>query len=279
MRSLQVTVVRNDSAAAGLRMNVVRQYSMWKAKQPDVACLFARQIAMRPDRYGQQILVAGGAPGNPKMLAHHLSMRIERLVQDPAAHAAVVLFPQLQSLNDAAATFLELKGRPKWSVSTSAVPGQGNGIGPCVAVHISRTIPFGATLCPSEALVLGPFDGFPATRRAPVVGFEIYVGEPRPLDPKTNQPTSKANLAHIEMHLPTHDAFETMWAKTQARRLISLGQIDDKRAKAKVSFDPPPILWTPMLSLERLEGVFSDQDQEEAANLHAGVQASGRGAL
>jgi hypothetical protein len=35
--------------------------------------------------------------------------------------------------------------------------------------------------------------------------------------------------------------------------------------------DLPPILWTPMLSSEGLEGVFSEQDQEEAADLHAGV--------
>lgn len=117
--------------------------------------------------------------------------------------------------------------------------GSGSGQRP---LGCSSRCTFGSSSCPSEALVLGPFEEFPPTRRAPCVGFEIYVGEPRPLDPKTNQPTSKANLAHIEMYLPTHSAFENMWEKTRVRRLASLGGVDDKRAKAKVSFVISPAL-------------------------------------
>lgn len=117
-------------------MNIAREYSAWKRKQPDIACLFAGQIAMKPDRYGQVIQVAGGSADNSKMLAHNLSMRIDRLVKDPLAHAAAILFPQLTTLKAAAAVFLELRGRPEWSVTTTAVADQGNG--PSVAVHVVR---------------------------------------------------------------------------------------------------------------------------------------------
>src|SRR5262249_49743225 len=89
---------------------------------------------------------------------------------------------------------------------------------------------------PSEALVLGNFDGFPATRRAPVTALEIFVGVPRAMDPKTGEPSKKANLAHVELVLPTSDAAQNMWDKSVEGRLTSLGGVDDVRAKAKVAF-------------------------------------------
>ena len=45
------------------------------------------------------------------------------------------------------------------------------------------------------------------------------------------------------------------------------------RGRPNSGCDPSPILWTPMLSSKGLRGLFSDQDQEKAADLHAGVQA------
>ncbi len=94
----------------------------------------------------------------------------------------------------------------------------------------------GATV-PSEALVLGPFEEFPATRRAPVTALEIFVGNP-PVQTRYGDPTLKANLDLIPVDPPIPQvAFNNMWETTKELRSTSLGGIDDDpRAKAKVSF-------------------------------------------
>jgi len=123
-------------------------------------------------------------------------------------------------------------------VKTAALPPPP--AGDLVAIHIARLLPFGETWCPSEVLVLGPFDGFPATRRAPVTAMEVFVGPPLPFDPKSHLPTTKANVAH--MKLPdaiTAKMIDKMWEKSGLDRELSLGTKDDNRAKAKVSFVVP----------------------------------------
>jgi hypothetical protein len=145
-----------------------------------------------------------------------------------------VLVPRVSTLADAARTFLALRDQEGWEVATSLIPPPP--AGDWVAMNITRTIPFGTTTCPSEALVAGPFEDFPPTRRAPILAIELYVGEPRPFDPKTSTiPTTKANVAHVEMNLPTHRAFREIWRRSEIGRRASLGG-DDNRAKAKVSF-------------------------------------------
>src|ERR1019366_6806679 len=95
-------------------------------------------------------------------------------------------------------------------------------------------------LVPSEALALGPFDAFPATRMAPVTALEIFVGTPLPLDPKKKTPTTKANLAHVNVTPPLDQTqFAKTWTKSEVARLASLGGVDDCRAKARVAFVVP----------------------------------------
>lgn len=217
-------------------MDAEHQYLEWKRRNSAIACKYARQMALRPARYGQATEIVT-ATGTSASLAADLEARIARLVTTPGANAAAILYPEITTLEVAAPLFLELANLPGWTVSTSAIANQG--FGDFVAVHVSRLIPFqGHDPCPSAALVLGPFDAFPATRRAPVLGFEIYVGEPQPLDPKYHQPTTKAHLAHVDMFLPGA-SFDRMWDESKARRLVSLGGVDDGRAKANVAFVVP----------------------------------------
>ncbi len=163
--------------------------------------------------------------------------QVRSFIQDPAVSAAVILFTDRPSLEVLARAMLELGGRPGWTVTPS--PLENNAVGNMIALRVARAIPFGDTFCPSEALVLGPFAEFPPTRRAPIAAFEIYVGVPREFDPKTGDPTTKANLAHMEMNLPTHAAFENMWSISIAGRLKSLGDKEDNRAKAKITLVIP----------------------------------------
>jgi hypothetical protein len=65
--------------------------------------------------------------------------------------------------------------------------------------------------------------------------MELFVGDPMLSDPKYNRPTVQANLAHMQLNLPTRKAFDNMWENSRKGRLASLGA-EDSRAKAKVSF-------------------------------------------
>jgi hypothetical protein len=207
-------------------------YEEWKRKQPDVGCHFARFIAFRPRAHGQFVEVVA-AKSSPARIAASIAQRVGKLVANPKAKAAVLIFPEIKTLEELAKALLALKGRAGWQVSKS--PLAHPTAGEFVTVAISRLIPFGTTEMPSEALVFGPFAEFPPTRRAPVVALEMYVGPPRALDPKTQEASTKANLAHLDLNLP-EAALKKMWANSAKGRLKSLGGKDDPRAKAKVSF-------------------------------------------
>ena len=207
-------------------------YADWKRTQRDVGCHFARFIAFRPLAHGQFVEVVN-AKSSPARIAASIAQRTAKLVANPKAKAAVLIFPGIASLEDLAKALLALKGRPGWNVSWS--PLAHPTAGEFVTVAISRMIPFGATEMPSEGLVFGPFAEFPKTRRAPVAALEIYVGPPRALDPKTQEASTKANLAHLDIDLPDA-ALKKMWANSAKGRLKSLDGKDDPRAKAKVSF-------------------------------------------
>lgn len=211
-------------------------YLDWKRKTPDMGCVFARLIANTPERYGQRVETVGAA-STPTRVAGSICSRIDRMLDDPGTSAGTLLFPGLTDLEGLAKALLALHGRPGWTVGTTPLihPEAGD----LVAVSLVRSIPFGETTIPSEALVLGPFAEFAPTRRAPVVALELFVGRPLGADPKTGQPTAKANLAHIEIPAPTPAFYARMWERSQAGRLKSLGGVDDVRAKAKVAFVMP----------------------------------------
>lgn len=212
-------------------MSPEQQYLLWR-KQPAVGCFFARTIANHPHWYGQKIECVSGT-GTPDVLAGEIASRVAGAVADHTVFASAILLPDIAKLGIAARAFLALARQPDWDVTTSLL--QDPPAGEMVAVHIVRSIPFGNASCPSEALVLGPFSEFPLTQRAPIAALEIYVGEPRPTDPKSGNPTRRANLAHIEMNLPTDAAFQKIWNMSVDGRTRSLGG-NDSRAKAKISF-------------------------------------------
>lgn len=219
-------------------MSPEEEYRQWR-KRREIGCFFARAIANHPDRFGQRIECIPTQMA-PSALAGEIGRRVDAMIADPAATAAALVFPMITTLEGTARAFLALEDQAGWAVEKTVLPDSPSG--DMVAVRITKIIPFGQGSCPSEALVLGPFEVFPQTRRAPIVVFELYVGEPRPFDPKDRIiPTTKANLAHIEMNLPTHQAFERIWNRSVDGRAQSLGR-PDTRAKAKVSFVLPDAL-------------------------------------
>jgi hypothetical protein len=217
------------------------RYIEWKRKEEAVACLFARMLATGEPNYGQRIAIIEATA--PSRIAISISNKIAGLISDPKANAAALVFPNVNTLEQLARGMLALKGRADWDVTTSALPSPPGG--DIVAVAITRNIPFNGGMLPSEALVFGPFDEFPRTRRAPVTALEIYVGIPMQLDPKDGKtPSTKVNLAHIDIPSLSQLAHDRLKEMTGKRRLSSLGEINDMRAKAKVSFVMPLALAT-----------------------------------
>jgi len=152
--------------------------------------------------------------------------------------------PGIATLEKLTQVAVALGAHRGWSVSFAAV--ENSRWDDLVAVRIAREIPFGDTTLPSEALVLGPFAEFPPTRVSPVLALEIYVGEPMTYDPKTREPSTKANLAHMDLGPDLEQStIDGMWESSISARLSVLGLepgLEDNRAKAKVSFTIPASL-------------------------------------
>jgi hypothetical protein len=221
-------------------MSARSEYLKWR-HGPVVGCVFARLIAISPANFEQKVEEIP-SKGTPVQIAATIARRIDRFVPDKAVSAVALLMPDITTLEKLTRVGIALRTHPGWLVSFSTL--QNSRAGDLVAIHIVRGIPFGDTVCPSEALVLGPFPVFPPTRRSPVLALEVYVGEPMPQDPKTHEPTTKANLAHMDLSQGAdldQPQIEMMWQATVAARLKSLG-VEDSRAKAKVSFVIPASL-------------------------------------
>lgn len=218
-----------------MRNKLAATYLEWRRKR-QVGCRFAIVAAANPVRYRQKVEVAP-ASGTPAQVAKSIAARIDKMLADPGVQAAAVVLAGVTTLQRAAEVFVALGEEPKWTTNRTAL--EVKGVGDMVAFNISREIPFGNGTCPSEALVMGPFADFPATRRAPVTAIELFVGTPLSSDPGSGKPTVKAHLAHMDMPMLTQKAFNLLWEKTRSGRLESLNGVDDPRAKAKVSFVIP----------------------------------------
>lgn len=213
----------------------IAAYLQWR-RTPAIGCRFAILIAANPARYGQRVELVS-ASGTPVAVAKAIAVSIDTLVADPQVQAAALVLPDLTTLQKTAEVFLALGNEPKWNVQRTLLQVDANNA--VIAFNVSRQVPFGNGSCPSEGLVLGPFPEFPATRRAPVTAFEMYVGEPSPTDPGSGKPSTKAHLAHMKIDYPTTKTFGLLWEATVKGRLASLNNVNDLRAKAKVSFVIP----------------------------------------
>lgn len=217
------------------------RYRLWKSKNPDVGCVFARYMAMKPGEFGQREAVITGR--NASAVAADIDGRITEFVDDPSAVAGTLVLPDLKTLADVVGVALALDGKGEWKVTRSLLEGTPGG--DVVAFNVVRHVPMGDTICPSEALLLGPFKNFPNTRRAPVTALEMFVGIP-PTHKHSGEPTTKVHLADVPLQYPAPAVFNTMWESTRNARRKSLGGVDDARAKAKVTFCIPIALATKM---------------------------------
>ena len=214
------------------------QYLSWQGGAA-VGCKFARLLARKPNQYEQRFVRVPKIRTAPQV-AKRIASIVDGFVADEAVSVAVLLLPDLATLEQTAEVMLALDNEPQWGVETRALLPQA--AGDFIAIRVVRDIPFEMETRPSEALVFGDFPEFPPTRQAPVTVLEIFVGKPRPLGPLNDEPIDKVNLAHIELNLTTHEQFEKMWEKSVEGRTASLEDPEDDRAKAKVTLVVPPAM-------------------------------------
>ncbi len=217
-------------------MSPKERYLTWR-RGSAIGCQFARLMAVRADDYGQHVDELKGTA--PASLATAIEQHVDRCVGNADIAALTLLFPEIRDLASLVDIALALKTTPAWTVTSWIEPSAPPG--PVVAFGLARNVllPNGNPV-PSEALVLGGFDVFPATRKAPVVAMEIFVGTPLPNDPKKGTPTTKTNLAHAKVAPPLNQSqFAYVWNASVKGRTASLGGIDDPRAKARVAFVVP----------------------------------------
>jgi len=189
----------------------------------------------------------------PATLAAAIAKHAETHISATESHVLTVVLSNVIKLEVLVSVAQALGSLPNWTLTLRNLE-KTKKHGPHIGLVINRMIPFGQAQLPSEGLFLGPFKEFPKTRQAPVAAFELFVGVPLPNDPKTKEPTTKANLAHITIPtaLPESRAFDHMWTKSKKGRRKSLGinvsvddaeevprDADDLRAKAKIAFAIP----------------------------------------
>lgn len=217
-------------------VQALKAYRSWK-RQPAIGCKFARLMARKPERFGQRESVIRGSDAN--VVARAIAQQVASDVDDPKIQATTIVLPDVPDLAALTAIALALRGEPKWTVTTRVL--SGTLAGDVVGFNMLREIPFADSVCPSEALILGPFEEFPNTRRAPIVALEVFVGVPPPTQPD-GSPTTKGHLADARIEDVRATAFQAMWDGSIDGRRVSLGGVDDARAKAKVAFVIPTAL-------------------------------------
>jgi len=221
------------------RMTAIEIYLRWR-RTNSIGCMFARLISIQPGKYRQVVEIVT-VNNDPTETARNIAERIDALVSDKTVAAVALIFPEIKTLEEMSRVMLALGKQPKWTIALTVL--ENEVVGPMVAIRLAREIPFGKATCQSEALVLGKFSAFPPTRKSPIAALEIFVGEPLVNDPKTGEPTQKANLAHIDARSVLGDGpFEGVWSKSVEGRKASLGNRDDNRAKAKVTLVMTPAL-------------------------------------
>ncbi|KAB2910494.1 MAG: hypothetical protein F9K40_02515 [Kofleriaceae bacterium] len=217
----------------------LEQYRLWKRNNADVGCVFARYMAAKPTEFGQRAEVVTGT--DPAAVANAIAARVTAFVDEPQVVAGALVLEDVADLPSIVSVALALATHSHWRVTRTII--RGTPAGDAVAFNIVRDIPMQSSMCPSEALVLGPFPEFPKTRQAPVTALEIFVGAP-PTHKHSGVPTTKVHLADVPIELPAASVFNNMWASSVAARLQSLGGVEDARAKARVAFAIPMALAT-----------------------------------
>jgi len=206
-------------------------YRDWQSR-PQVACLFARQIAGNPERYTVKT----------EVIARNPAREMTAAIDETAAAIAkangkyeglTVLLPRLNDQKVLVSYCKRLGARNNtWRLEADFNPSDNR-----ERVYVSLRFALKPDI-EAEILGFGPFTFLPLTRRSPITALEIRTKTDRATERSGSQ-TKRAHLAHIPWKAKSA---EEMWRKSREARRRILGG-DDSSARARVTFAIPRWLW------------------------------------
>ena len=213
-------------------------------RRPQVGCIFAQLLARRGNRTGLRTVVARGTSGLgiPRELATQIDQLVEESVDDVSVEALSVLMPQVVDIEKVARIVWELNNLPRWRIET-----QRRWRRDLVLVGLRVDI---TARVVAEVLGLGPFQIFPPTRQCPVTTLEIRTKTELARRNRRFKSQLAAHLAAIPVnHILSSDAFGSRFNKyTPALRKRILEGQNDRRAKARVTYSIPAVIWSSLKS-------------------------------
>ena len=214
-------------------------YRDWLSR-PQVGCIFAQLLSRSAYRTGIRTVVARGVSGrgDPRELASQISGLVDNSVNDACNEALSVLLPQILDPESLAQLVWELSKRPGWAIEKER-----SWRGTLVLIGLRVEI---APAALAETLGMGPFQIFPTTRQCPITTLEIRTKTERA---KKSRLTSKHLAAHLAQipfgHKLTNSEFRSRFRKfTPALRKRILGNREDSRAKAGITYSLPAAIWS-----------------------------------
>ena len=209
-------------------------------RRPQVGCVFAQLLARPVYRAGIKTVVARGAGGSraPNDIVTEIVGHANESANDPSIEALTVLLPEILDVELLSRLVWELGRRPGWSIEREH-PWRRT----LVLVGLRVEIVPGVV---AETLGMGPFDIFPTTRQCPVTTLEIRTKPKRAKVSHRSQTHLAAHLADIPVeHVMNAAEFRSRFLKfTPWLKKRILGQQEDMRAKASVTYSLPAAIWS-----------------------------------
>lgn len=207
-------------------------YKHWQTCRV-VGCVFAQQIAARPDQHSidWNVITDEVTTRNAIDVARQIAGYVEPLKNQE--EAAVILLPGLCEPVALASLCKSLGQLEGWGCKAELNPSD-----KCDRVYVRLVVALPPT-AEAELLGLAPFSFLPATRQAPVAALQIRT-KPDRAEWRGPSPIKKAHLAHIDW--PDEHTRDRYWERTEQNRRDILGG-DDSAAKARVTFAIPQHHW------------------------------------
>ena len=208
-------------------------------RRPQVGCVFAQLLARPTNRSGMKTVIARGSSGvgDPGELAVQIAQLVDDSVDDPPCEALSVLMPQVLNDEILAQLVWKLGTHPGWDIELERT-WRGTLVLIGMRVEIAGDVV-------AETLGMGPFEIFPPTRRCPITTLEIRTKRRRAKKSHLSKTHLAAHLADIATeHMLTRERHRDLFAKfTPWLRRRILGNQEDMRAKAGVTYSLPAAIW------------------------------------
>lgn len=204
-------------------------------------CVFAQQIARKPDEYGWESYVVNEPIENirQEIVQQNITQRILQGIQAPGCEMLSLLFPQVTEEADLITLIRTLKDTPPIFAQDE------NEYGEFITLALRIDITGEGVL--SWLLSFAPFSFYPKTRIAPVVELAIRTKpKPNEIFELLNQDREAAHLADVPLVGMDDHTAHSVWKATLKNTRDILGEEPDELSAAKSTFVLPKSLWVPV---------------------------------